>query len=61
MEHTLPLPKPLDTVFNIGDAAGTPLDDNDYKIPFKFTGKIDNLKLKLEPPQLSPEDIKKLK
>jgi len=61
LEHTLPLTKPLDTVFNIGDAAGTHLDDKDYKIPFKFTGKIHKLNIKLEPPQLSPEDIKKLK
>jgi hypothetical protein len=61
MEHTTPLTKPLDTVVNIGDAAGTPVDDNDYKIPFKFTGKIDKITIKLEPPKLTPEDIKKFK
>jgi len=57
MEHTTPLTKPLDTVVNIGDATLTPVDDKDYQIPFKFTGKID----KLYPPKLSPEDIKRLK
>jgi arylsulfatase len=61
MEHTAPLTKPLDTVFNIGDAAGTPVDDTDYQIPFKFTGKIDKLTIELEPPVLSASDIKKLK
>jgi arylsulfatase len=61
LEHTLPLAKPLDDVVNIGDAAGTPVDDNDYQIPFKFTGKINKLTITLEPPQLTPEDIKKLK
>jgi hypothetical protein len=61
MEVTLPLTKPLDTVFNIGNAAGTPLDDKDYKIPFKFDGTIDKITITLEPPQLTPEDIKKLK
>jgi arylsulfatase len=61
LEHTLPLAKPLDDVVNIGDAAGTPVDDNDYHIPFKFTGKINKLTITLEPPQLTPEDIKKLK
>ena len=47
LEVTLPMTKPLDTVFNIGDAAGTPVDDGDYKIPFPFTGKIDKLTVKL--------------
>jgi hypothetical protein len=61
IEHTLPMTKPLDTVVNIGDATLTPVDDKDYQIPFKFTGKIDKITIKLEPPKLSPEDIKKLK
>jgi hypothetical protein len=61
MEYTVPMTKPLDTVVNIGDAAGTPVDDKDYQIPFKFTGKIDKITIKLEPPKLSPEDVKKLK
>jgi len=61
MEHTLPLTKPLDTVVNIGEATLTPVDDKDYQIPFKFTGKIDKITIKLEPPKLSPNDIKKLK
>ena len=60
IEHTLPLVKPLDTVFNIGAAAGTPVDDKDYEIPFTFTGKIDKLTITLEPPKLTPEDVKKL-
>ncbi len=33
----------------------------DYQVPFKFTGKLDRLTLKLDRPKLSPEDIKKLK
>jgi hypothetical protein len=61
MEHTVPLTKPLDTMVNIGEAAGTPVDDRDYAILFKFTGKIDKLTIKLEPPQLTPADIQKLK
>jgi arylsulfatase A-like enzyme len=61
MEHTLPLTKPLDTVVNIGDATGTPVDDGDYKIPFRFTGKIDKLTIALDRPKLSAEDVTKLK
>ena len=60
MERTLPMTKPLDTVVNIGDATLTPVNDEDYQIPFKFTGKIDKITIKLEPPVLSPEDIRKL-
>jgi arylsulfatase len=36
------------------------VDESDYQVPFKFTGKIDKLTIKLEPPVLTPEDIKKL-
>jgi len=61
LAHTLPMTKPLDTVVNIGDATLTPVDDKDYQIPFKFTGKIAKITIKLEPPELSPNDIKKLK
>jgi len=61
LEYTLPMTKPLDTVVNIGDATLTPVDDKDYQIPFKFTGKIDRITIVLEPPELSPEDIKMLK
>jgi len=61
MAHTVPLTKPLDTVVNISDATLTPVDDKDYQIPFKFTGKIDKITIKLEPPKLSPADIQKLK
>jgi arylsulfatase len=61
MEFSVPLTKPLDTVVNIGTAAGTPVDDRDYRIPFKFTGKIDKLTIVLEPPKLTPEDVQRLK
>jgi arylsulfatase len=61
LDFTVPLTKPLDTVVNIGTAAGTPVDDQDYKIPFRFTGKIDKLTIVLEPPKLTPEDVQKLK
>jgi arylsulfatase len=60
IEHTLPLTKPLDTVYNIGAASGTPVDDKDYQVPFTFTGKINKITVALDRPQLSPADIKKL-
>ena len=60
LDRTLPLTKPLDTVYNIGAASGTPVDDKDYQIPFTFTGKINKITVVLDRPQLSPADIKKL-
>lgn len=37
------------------------MDDKDYQVPFKFTGKLDKLTLTIDRPKLSPEDIRKLK
>jgi arylsulfatase len=60
LEHTAPLSGALDDVFNIGAAAGTPVDDKDYQIPFKFEGTINKLTYQLDRPKLTPEDVKKL-
>ncbi len=60
MEHTLPLILQWDETFDIGSDTGTPVDDKDYQVPFTFTGKLNKLTLKIDRPQLSPEDIKKL-
>jgi arylsulfatase len=61
MERTAPLVKPLDDVFNIGDAAGTPVDDRDYQIPFPFEGTITKITYKVDRPKLTPADVEKLK
>ncbi len=60
MEHTIPLIMQWDENFDIGADTGTPVNDADYQCPFPFTGKLNKLTLKIERPQLSPEDIKKL-
>jgi len=60
MEHTLPLILQWDESFDVGSDTGTPVDDQDYQTPFKFTGKLDKLTLKLDRPKLSPADIQKL-
>ena len=61
MERTVPLLLPWDETFDIAADTGTPVDDSDYQVPFKFTGKIDKLTIKLEPPVLTPEDEKRLR
>jgi len=60
MEHTIPLILQWDETFDIGSDTGTPVDDKDYQCPFKFTGKLHKLTLKLDRPKLTPEDIKRL-
>ena len=60
MEHTIPLIMQWDETFDIGSDTGTPVEDKDYQVPFKFTGKLNKLTLKVDRPQLSEDDIKEL-
>ena len=60
MEKTLPMILQWDESFDIGSDTLTGVNDADYKPPFAFTGKLDKLTIKIDRPQLSPEDIKKL-
>jgi arylsulfatase len=54
--HTVPIIMTLDETFDVGVDGRTPVDDNDYQIPFRFTGKLDKLTFKLGPEQLASED-----
>lgn len=60
MEKTIPIGLPIDETFDIGSATGTPVDDQDYQVPFTFTGTINKLTFTVEPPKLTPQDIQKL-
>jgi len=60
MERTVPLILPVCETFDVGSKTGTPVDDRDYQTPFAFTGKINKLTVSVEPPKLTPEDVKKL-
>ena len=60
MERTIPLILQWDENFDIGADTGTPVDDEDYQVPFTFTGKINKMTLTIDRPKLSPEDEKKL-
>ena len=61
MEKTIPMLLQWDESFDVGADTGSPVNERDYKTPFKFTGKIDKLTLTIDRPKLTPEDIKKLK
>jgi hypothetical protein len=60
MERTIPLVLPWDETFDIGSDTGTPVDDQDYQVPFAFTGKIDKLTFTVAPPVLTDDDKRKL-
>ncbi|MFZ0403819.1 MAG: arylsulfatase, partial [Pseudolabrys sp.] len=60
VEKTLPMILQWDESFDIGSDTLTGVNDEDYKPPFTFTGKLNKLTIKVDRPQLSPEDIKKL-
>jgi arylsulfatase A-like enzyme len=60
LDRTVPLTLPWDETFDIGSDTGTPVDDKDYQVPFQFTGKIEKLTVSVEPPHLTPADVKRL-
>jgi arylsulfatase len=61
MERTIPLLLQWDENFDVGADTGTPVDDQDYQVPFRFTGKLVKLTLRIEPPRLTAEDLKLLR
>jgi arylsulfatase len=56
MQHSLPISIMWCETFNVGLDTGTPVDDQDYQVPFRFTGKINKLTIKLGPTQLTSND-----
>jgi arylsulfatase A-like enzyme len=51
--HTIAFLLPADESFDVGVDTRTGVDDKDYQVPFRFTGKLDKLTVKLGPPQLA--------
>ena len=60
MEKTIPIILQWDESFDIGSDTITGVNDADYQPPFPLTAKFNKLTIKIDRPQLSPEDIKKL-
>jgi arylsulfatase A-like enzyme len=56
--HTIPFLMAIDETFDVGVDTRTPVDDKDYQVPFRFTGKIAKLTYKLGPVQLTSDDHK---
>jgi len=60
MEKTLPMILQWDESFDIGSDTLTGVNDADYTPPFPLTAKLHKLTIRVDRPQLSPEDIQKL-
>ena len=60
MERSIPITLQWDESFDVGADTLTGVDDRDYQPPFAFDGTIDALTIRIDRPQLSPEEIRKL-
>ena len=59
--HTVPFIFQWDETFDVGSDTGTPVDDRDYQVPFRFTGKLEKLTVRIGPVQLAPREKKSAK
>jgi len=59
MEHSIPFLMAIDESLDIGVDTRTPVDDS-YKLPFRFTGKIDKLTYKIGREQLAADDRERM-
>ena len=55
IERTLPFRMTVDETLDIGEDTGTPVSE-DYKVPFKFTGTLNRVLVRLGDEKLSAED-----
>jgi arylsulfatase len=55
--HTIPFLETFDETFDVGMDTRTGVDDKDYQPPFRFTGKIDKLTVKLVPLSAAEEKL----
>lgn len=55
MRRTIPFMLQWDESFDVGIDTGSPVDDQDYQVPFKFNGKIIKLTIELKPLRLKQE------
>jgi arylsulfatase len=58
--NTMPVMMTIDESFDVGVDTRTGVDDQDYQPPFRFTGKLNKLTIKLVPPKMAAEEEKRL-
>jgi arylsulfatase A-like enzyme len=60
IERTIPFRFSLDETLDIGEDTGTPVSE-DYRVPFKFTGKLNRVVVRLSDSPLTPEDEEQIR
>jgi len=60
IERTIPFRMSLDETLDIGEDTGTPVSE-DYHVPFKFTGKLNRVLVRLTDSPLTPEDEEQIR
>ncbi len=55
--HTVPFIQSEDETFDVGVDTRTGVNDADYQVPFRFTGSLAKLTVKLGPPPPPPEIV----
>lgn len=58
MTRSIPFLMTIDETFDIGMDLRTPVDDKDYQVPFKFTGKLNQVNIKLGNVELTENERK---
>ena len=60
IERSIPFRVALDETLDIGEDTGTPVSE-DYHVPFKFTGKLNRVLVRLSDSPLTPEDEEQIR
>ena len=60
MPRTIPIIQSLDETFDVGRDTGTPIDDNDYQVPFDLTARLVKLTIDLGPTTVTPQALEDL-
>ena len=56
MERTIPITLQWDESLDIGADTGTPVDDRDYQVPFRFSGRLHKVTIRVQPRTLTPAE-----
>ena len=56
LPQTIPFRMSLDETLDIGEDTGTPISE-DYKVPFKFTGKLEKVTINISEHKLTAEEL----
>lgn len=56
IQRTIPFIMTIDETFDVGVDTRTSVDDKDYQVPFRFTGKLAKLTYKLGPVRLTSDE-----